>query len=118
MRMHLLIALALIALLAGGCAKPVNPAFTVTGGQARQAIREMTDEPKELERPLVIVSGYLDPNVSATYIRAKVGDVSKDKRVLKVLVGFHSNFEDCRAELIEEVQKAFPSDDSQWTAEV
>ena len=118
MSTSLLTSLAAIVLLSCGCAKPVNPSFMVSGGEARRAIKQMAGAPRELNRPLVIVSGYLDPNVSATYIRAKIGDVTNDKRILKVVVGFHSNFEECRAELIEAVQRAFPGANPLWTAEV
>lgn len=110
----------LLLTLAGlGCsnAGPVNPSFAVTMAEARQAMREMA-APRPLARPLVIVGGYLDPNVSPTYLKHQIHKVSGDERIIGVMVGFHDSFDECRRAVIDAVDRAFPGDDPLWTSEV
>ncbi|MDQ3674718.1 MAG: hypothetical protein M3365_10125, partial [Gemmatimonadota bacterium] len=55
------------ALAAGGCADsgPVNASFAVSSADARRAMREMADQPKTLERPVVVLSGFNDPGFAS-----------------------------------------------------
>lgn len=106
------------ALCAGCAAQPVNPSFPVTSDEAKQALREMANQPKKLERPLVVVGGYLDPNVSPTFLKGKLCQATGDDRVVRVAVGFSGSFEECREMVIAAVDEAYPSDDPVWTTEV
>lgn len=115
-RLSAIVALAIVA----GCAnpKPVNPAFNVTFDQANAALRDMRNNPIPLTRPLVLVGGYNDPSVSPTYLKSRFGDLTGDRRIVPVVIGFYSNFEDCRRKIISAVDEAFPNADPLWTAEV
>lgn len=112
--------LGLVALMVGGCAEPLpaNPSFSVTFDEARVALREMKQHPRALDRPLVLVGGFGDPHVSATYYQSLFGDLTGDRRVLAVVVGFCSSFEECRRKIIKAVDEAWPNDDPLWTSEV
>lgn len=116
----LLLHLLLPLILASGCStpKPVNPSFPLTFDQARHALHDMEDHPVPLQRPLVIVGGYLDPNVSPPLLKSRFRKLTGDARIIGVPVGFYSNFEDCRRKVIEAVDHAYPSTDPQWTVEV
>lgn len=107
-----------VAVLAGCAAPPVNPQFAVTTGEARAALREMRKEPRRLERPVVIIGGYLDPDVSTSYLAARIRDVTGDDRVIGVVVGFCASFDECREKVIKAVDKAFPNADPDQTTEV
>jgi hypothetical protein len=102
-----------------GCAapQPINPAFDIKPNEARCALRDMSRQPTPLQRPLVIVGGYLDPSVSGTLWKHRIRRVT-DGPVIDVVVGFYGNFDDCRKRVIEAVEAAFPSDDPAWTREV
>ena len=79
----------------------------------------MRKNPKRLERPLVIVGGFADVNVSpplfAGFFRGIAGE---DAKIVTVSVGLAQSFESCRQEVIAAVDKEFPTDDPRWTAEV
>jgi pimeloyl-ACP methyl ester carboxylesterase len=107
------------ALWLGGCAaRPDNPSFQVSFKEAEQAVDQMRAQPKGLRRPLVLVGGILDPNVSPPLYQLWFGKVTRDANVIRVSVGFCGSFEACRAAMIEEIEKKFPSGDPNWTVEV
>jgi hypothetical protein len=109
----------LAGLLAAGCAaRPVNPSFSLTTTRAKQAMREMSAQPVPLQRPVVVVGGYLDPNIAPTYLKSQIRCLTGDQRVIRVAVGFSGSFEECRRLVINAVDEACPTADPLWTAEV
>ena len=112
-------ALLLAFISAGGCAsaKP-NPSFAVSTDDAQRALGEMRTHPKRLERPLVILSGFCDPGIASSHLRSEFKRLTGDDRVIGVSFLFCGDFESCRRQVIEAVDKAFPSDDPNWTTEV
>src|SRR5438132_3580705 len=106
------------ALLAGCAAGPDNPSFPVTSAQAKQSIQAMRRDRKPLPRPLVVVGGFFDPNISTPFIARFFAGVTRDTRVVAVPLGWCGSFEQCRDEIIAAVDKACPSSDPQWTTEV
>jgi pimeloyl-ACP methyl ester carboxylesterase len=104
--------------LVGGCASPTNPSFPVTSNQANQAIAQMRANPVALQRPLVIIGGFADFNVSPPLFDNFFKGLTRDSRIIPVSVGLCGNFADCRQTVIDAVQKACPSDDPNWTTEV
>jgi pimeloyl-ACP methyl ester carboxylesterase len=108
-----------ISLCGVGCARSKdNTSFNITSIQAQQALAKMKHEPKPLTRPLVILSGYFDPGVASGYLRKEFRHLTGDERVLGVSFLFCSDFDECRKQVIESVQKEFPSEDPKWTTEV
>jgi len=62
--------IALSPLLLAACTQPVNPSFSVTQREANQAISEMRAHPRKLARPLVVIGGFLDFDVSPPLFKA------------------------------------------------
>lgn len=109
----------MIAGFLGGCAAgPLNPDFAVTSGEARAALIAMEDAPRRLERPLVIIGGYLDPNVSNSHLVRRIREMTGDDRIISVVIGFCGTFDECREKVIEAVDAAFPNSDPERTTEV
>ncbi len=46
--------------LMGCAAQRINPAFPVTATEAEHDLKRMAQSPKPLDRPLVIVGGFMD----------------------------------------------------------
>ena len=106
---------AALALLLAGCAKqPVNPSFAVSSRDAKDAIKAMAKDEKPLERPVVVLGGYQDIGIGpASFLpkfREAVG-AGDDAPVVSVTYFFSGSFDDCRREVIKEVEKKFPSGD-------
>jgi pimeloyl-ACP methyl ester carboxylesterase len=97
---------------------PVNPSFSISAKEARGALREMRRAPKRLERPLIVLGGYLDPGIGPWWTARRLRELTRDRRVLAVDVGTCASFAACRKRLIDEVERAFPISDPEWTAEV
>ena len=114
---RLLLALALLA--ASGCAtQPTNPSFPLNMDQAERALAYMSEHPRPLDRPLVVIGGFWDPNISPPLYRWHFHRISGDDRIVPVSIGFCGSFEQCRQEIIEAVDRAFPSSDPTYTTEV
>lgn len=108
-----------IALLACACqTTPQNPSFPLSHADAELAMAAMADEPRALDRPLVIVGGFLDFGFSTRRLERHLGPLFCNPRVVKVALGDCFSFDDCRSRVIEAVQRAFPSDAPGETVEV
>ena len=110
----------LFPLLLSACAMQTpNPSFAVTRDDADAAIEAMRAAPRPLERPLVIVGGFWDPNFSPPWFKSQFKRIAGDDRmIVTVAIGFCGSFEECRRKIIEAVDQAFGSDDPVWTREV
>src|SRR4051812_25880296 len=101
-----------------GCADaplPANPSFPITFSQANSALDEMAATPHALSRPLLIIGGFLDPNVSSPLYKFEFHRLTGDNRIVTASVGFCGSFEECRQSAIDAVQQAYPSNDPNWT---
>lgn len=105
-------------LLTACTAKPTNPSFPTTFSDANRAIGEMRASPCVLRRPLVIIGGMFDPNVSPPLYRMWFERVTRDSQVITVSVGLCGSFDECRRKVIYAVQAKCPSSDPEWTSEV
>ncbi|MEM6550964.1 MAG: hypothetical protein AAF750_02320 [Planctomycetota bacterium] len=101
-----------------GCTSPTNPSFSVDTKDARQAIRDMRASPVEPVRPIVVVGPFLDPAIAEWQMRRQVREAFEPDRVVGISFPFWSNFDLCRARVIDAVEAEFPSDDPDWTTEV
>ena len=56
-----------------GCVapQPINPSFNVSVNDARATLRQLEDHKVPLDRPLVIVGGYLDPGLGPAGLRRR-----------------------------------------------
>src|SRR5689334_22416854 len=92
-----------LAATSTGCSNapaPTNPSFPVTFDEARQAIHEMAAHPRPLDRPLVVIGGFLDPNVSPPLYKMHFQRITNDDRIVTVSVGFRGSFDECRRKVL------------------
>jgi len=99
-------------------AKPENPSFPLNFSQATQALADMRADPKPLQRPLVVIGGFLDPNVSPPLFKSFFQTLTRDSQIITVSVGLCGSFEECRRKVIKAVDEACPTNDPQFTSEV
>ena len=103
-----------------GCAadEPLNPSFPLTVDDACNAIDEMEAAPVRLQRPVVIIGGYLDPGVVPANLTSSITGATGDERIIRVSTLFDGNFDAARDHVIRSLEEVFPSDDPEWTIEV
>ena len=82
------------------------------------ALGEMADDPKPLERPLVILAGWGDPGFADKHIMQELGRCVDDERIIRISFGGTDTFDECRARVVETIDAEFPGDDPEWTVEV
>ncbi len=109
-----------VAVLMVGCSADQlrNPSFDVTVAQAKAALRHMDQNPRSLDRPVIVLAGYLDPGFASESFAARLRHATGDSRIQSVAFAFCGDFDECRRRLVEAVEKHFPSDDPEWTTEV
>ena len=111
--------IALSLILCSCATPPQNPSFPVTFDQASRAVSQMRDDPRPLPRPLVIIGGFMDPNVSPPLFKSYFSQITTDHtKIIPVSVGLFGSFDQCRRAVIEAVDNACPSEDPTWTSEV
>ena len=112
---------AFLTAISTGCSNapaPTNPSFPVTFSEARVALDRMAAHPRPLDRPLVVIGGFLDPNVSPPLYKLHFQRLTNDDRIVTVSVGLCGSFAECRQKVVEAVDRAYPSSDPTWTTEV
>lgn len=103
---------------APGCStSPRNPSFDVSAAQARRALREMRQSPRDLERPVLVLDG-IGPPLASWILTDRLKRLVGDRRVVGVTFAFAGSFEDCRGRVVAAVERHFPSDDPHYTREV
>ena len=78
----------------------------------------MAADRKPLERPLVVISGFMDPGLAAISMQARFASVTGDRRIATISLFECCSFAQCRRKIIDVVGRAFPSDDPSQTREV
>jgi pimeloyl-ACP methyl ester carboxylesterase len=109
----------MIGLAAAGCGpQPIDPAFPVSIVLARRDLSRMAAHPKPLERPLVVISGFMDPGLAALSMHDQFAQVTGDKRIATISLFECMSFQECRQKIVDVVGRAFPSNDPMQTSEV
>lgn len=118
-KFHLLMWVGVASLLVG-CSSPNNPSFAFSGDEAKEALREMREDPKPFERPVVALSGWLDPILMEWHWRKHLSLANGDDKQGYITLSFLGigTFDGCRDAVIDTVQSRWPSDDPDWTVEV
>jgi pimeloyl-ACP methyl ester carboxylesterase len=98
--------------------QPTNPSFTLTIPEARRALARMRAEPRALERPLLVLGGYLEFGLSQAFLKSRFRRLTGDDRIVGVSFMLCGTFDECRRKAIAAVDKEFPSADPDWTVEV
>lgn len=103
-----------------GCTTPPplsNPSFKISEEQADVALHEMKAKPKPLDRPLIVLGGFLDLGFGP-YFYAKAVDRYVDGQILRVTFASNTHFAQCRAKLIATIDRELGDVDSDETVEV
>lgn len=109
----------IIGLAAAGCGpQPIDPSFSISTACARRDLARMAAHPKPLQRPLVVVSGFLDPGLAALSMHDRFAKISGDNRIATISLFECLSFEQCRQKIVDVVSRAFPNDDPTQTTEV
>jgi pimeloyl-ACP methyl ester carboxylesterase len=90
----------------------------VTLAEARRALKRMRDEPRALERPLLVLGGYLELGLSQAFLKRRFHRLTGDSRIAGVSFLLCSTFDECRRKAIAAVERAFPGPDPLRTTEV
>jgi pimeloyl-ACP methyl ester carboxylesterase len=110
----------LLWFVSAGCGGPqiVNPSFPITEACARRDLQRMHRRPRPLARPLVVISGFMDPGIAALSMRDQMASVTGDRRIATISLFECMSFGQCRRKVIDVVGRAFPNSDPRWTTEV
>ncbi|TVQ61172.1 MAG: hypothetical protein EA378_10015 [Phycisphaerales bacterium] len=97
-----------------------NPDFVATPAEIREEVRRLRNEPIELDRPVVVLSGYraahsMAARCASVLARLTSGDQGDTLAVSYTLTG---DIERAAAIAVERVNRRWPSDDPTRTIEV
>jgi len=98
--------------------QPRNPSFPLTLAEARRALARMRAAPRALERPLLVLGGYLEPGLSKAFLKRRFHRLTGDDRIAGVTFMFCGTFDECRLKAIAVTDREFPGPDPLWTTEV
>lgn len=118
-RVSILLLLGLAALLPG-CVTPtptVNPSFNVSAEQADVALTILKENPKPLERPLVVLGGFLDVGFGPLYYSRAV-DKCVDGKIIRITFATCTSLPQCREKLIAALDRELGNASDTETVEV
>lgn len=107
-----------IGMMSGCGPQLTDGAFPVTTDWAKRDLARMATSPKPLERPVVVIGGFMDPGVAALSLRDQFAQATGDRRIAFISLFACFSFEECRRKIIEVTDRAFPTDDPSQTREV
>lgn len=108
----------LAGLASPGCARPVNPSFDVTVAEAREELSDLGRDALELERPLLIAAGFLDPGFGVSSLTTRMRKLAADPAmVIEVPFFTTPTFDLARERMIGKLEASFPSSDPYETVE-
>ncbi|MEM8873948.1 MAG: hypothetical protein AAGD32_06775 [Planctomycetota bacterium] len=102
--------LALMVFSVLGCATESPERFSVDSVTAEQRIAELREMPVKLERPVVILDGFLDPGVGSLAYRKEIREITGDDRVLRVAFFTAGSLAECRDKALAAIEEAFPGE--------
>ncbi len=117
-----LIGLTAAAAVLVGCRSvgPVNPAVRVSASELKVARETMVSNPVELDRPVLVLSGYRSPATNARRLTSRVRSMTSGKAedFHTVVYMFGDDIHEIAARVVREVQERWPSDSPDETVEV
>lgn len=107
----------MIALCVGCASTYPNPSFPIDSKEARTRLDELKKSKKQLERPLLVLGGFLDPGIGPATYRKVLGQYVEGD-IITMSFANQSSFEACRERVISGVDQKFPTVDPDQTIEV
>lgn len=108
-------------LLLAGCTYNPSPslAFPAPKHEVDEAWARMRDEPVELQRPLIIIDGWLPMGSESLERELTAATGAGDEEVLRHwYIPVVTTMEGNARHVVEEIEQRWPSCDEQWTTEV
>jgi len=102
----------LVLILLGGCHlnEPRNPSFDVTRQHAKKALAAMADNPVPLDRPVIVLSGWLDPGVANHAMVQRLRSLATNKqRIVGISFLGADDFDECRRRVLKKLEKKLPA---------
>jgi pimeloyl-ACP methyl ester carboxylesterase len=112
------IALCLLSAAVGCAPEPINPSFPVDVDEGRMDLSRMEDHPHSLQRPLVVIGGFLDPGFAAWHLQNEFATLTGDHRIVGVSLAECLSFDDCAQKIVRAVNQTWPSKYDGETIEV
>jgi pimeloyl-ACP methyl ester carboxylesterase len=78
----------------------------------------MRKSPKPFERPVLVLGGYQDPGLGPAAVCARLRSIAGGQRIIGVSYFFDGTFDECRHDVLAEIERACPSPDPGQTQEV
>ena len=105
-------------LIGAGCAPQyANPSFPIEPDEAKSRLDDLKSSKKRLDRPLILLGGFLDPGIGPATYRKVLGKFLEGE-MIAISFADRSSFESCRERVIARVDENFPTDDPDRTIEV
>ncbi len=97
-----------------------NPAFSIDADALAKERRRLRHNPRPLQRPVVVVSGWRAPGVAARMTANRLAAMTSERTVDFIPVSLFdvSCFADAANALIDAVERSFPCPDPAFTREV
>ena len=96
-----------------GChlGEPVNPSFDLSRRAARAELRAMAENPRPFARPVVVLSGWLDPGLAERSLVRQLRELTtEDQRIVGVSFFGVGSFEACRRRVLRRVRAELMDD--------
>lgn len=102
------------------CAPRVeNASFPSSTADAKSKLRAIQADRQPLERPLVVLGGFMDPGAGPAIVSNRFRELfDDDDRIIDVSFVGCRTFDECRDRVIRAVDETIPSVDASATAEV
>lgn len=110
------------AIASAGCftVQRHNPSFPASWREIAAEHTRMRAEPVGVERPVLVLSGYRSPSLVAKRLAYEIRRLTGAKSEMVVTLAYldAGTIEEPARRAVSLVEKRFPSDDPEWTAEV
>jgi pimeloyl-ACP methyl ester carboxylesterase len=107
----------LLSVGCAGAAPTTNPSFDMTTKRAVETLRQLEAQPKALRRPLVILGGFADLGFGPRMYARQVDRVV-DGCIIRIAFATCVNFEQCRLQLIRELDRQLPESQNDGPVEI
>lgn len=98
---------------------PTNPNYDASFADVREEMSRMKAEPVELDRPVLVLSGYRSPAGSAFMLKHAIGSLTgEDNSVHSLSYPLEGSIESPASKAVAYIEELYPSDDPEWTTEV
>lgn len=97
-----------------------NPAYDVAEPEIEADLDRMREEPVELERPIIVLSGYRSPIVNARDLAESIRELTgaSEEMVISTSYPHDDTIEEPAQRVVDLVDEHFPTDDPRFTTEV